>query len=85
MTSKPKKIENINQLKESAKKGCECFIILYKNLRSSKYIQYDEEENTFYVLNYVDDTEQTLTEQQLMDREYTNIGYAMTKGALFED
>ena len=38
-----------------------------------------------WIQDYIDDTEQMLTEVQLMDTGYTNIGYAMTKGALFKD
>lgn len=81
----PIRIQSVEELKKIAKNGCDCFILLNGCLRSSKYIQYDDEENTFYVCNYIDDSEETLTEQQLMDRDYTNIGYAMTKGALFMD
>jgi len=81
----PTRIESLEQLKEFARKGCDCFILLNGHLRSSKYIQYDEEKDTFYVCNYIDDTEQTLTEKQLMEKDYTNIGYAMTRGALFKD
>ena len=37
----------------------------------------------FYVLNLIDDTEQNLSEAQLMDETLTNIGAAITKGAFF--
>ena len=50
-------------------------------LRSSKRIVWDEEDKRFFIFNYIDDTEQELTEAQLMDRDYTNIGYAMTRGS----
>jgi hypothetical protein len=33
----------------------------------------------------MDGSEQKLTEQEIMDRQYTNIGFAMTKVALFKD
>jgi hypothetical protein len=33
----------------------------------------------------MDGSEQKLTEQQIMDRQHTNIGFAMTKGALFKE
>lgn len=45
----------------------------------------DQEDAEFFIINFIDDTEQELTESQLMDRGYTNIGYAMSKGALFKD
>ena len=81
----PKQIESIEALKKEANRGAEFFIRLKGCLRSSKYIDWDEERKLFIIWNYIDDTEQVLTEAQLMDRDYTNIGYAMTKGALFKD
>ena len=83
----PKQISTMEALKKEAdgERDPEFFILLNGYLRSSKRIIWDEEDQLFYVLNYIDDTEQELTEAQLMDRDYTNIGYAMTKGALFKD
>ena len=83
--TKDKRIRNITQLKELAKDGLECFILLNGGLRSSKYISYNPDDNSFYVLNYIDDSEQELTENQLLDSEYTNIAEAMEKGALVID
>lgn len=80
-----RRIKSIEQLKELAKNGLECFILLNGGLRSSKYIRFHPEDNSFYVLNYIDDTEQQLTESQILDSEYTNIGQAMEKGALITD
>jgi len=80
-----KRIKTIEQLKELAKNGLECFILLNGGLRSSKYISYNPDDNSFYVLNYIDDSEQELTESQLLDSEYTNIAEAMEKGALIMD
>ena len=78
-------IRTIEQLKELAKNGLECFILLNGGLRSSKYISYHPEDNKFYVFNYIDDSEQNLTESQILDKAYTNIGEAMKKGALIMD
>jgi len=61
------------------------FILLRGYLRSSKRIVWEEDEKRFFIINFIDDSEQELTEAQLMDKGYTNIGYAMTKGALFKD
>jgi uncharacterized protein YaaR (DUF327 family) len=80
-----RRIRTIEQLKELAKKGLECFILLNGGLRSSKYISYNPDGNKFYVFNYIDDSEQELTESQLLDSEYTNIAEAMEKGALIID
>jgi hypothetical protein len=83
----PKRITSLEELKGEAqgKQDAEFFIRLKGCLRSTKHIVWDEEDKRFFIFNYIDDTEQMLTEAQLMDREYTNIGYAMTKGALFKD
>jgi hypothetical protein len=81
----PVKILSLDQLKQEARDGAEFFILLNYNLKSSKWIAWDREERAFLIRNHIDDTKQELTEQQIMDRGYTNIGYAMTKGALFLD
>jgi len=83
----PKKITSMEQLKKEAKEqdDAEFFILLRGYLRSSKRIVWEEGAKRFFIINFIDDTEQVLTEAQLMDKSYTNIGYAMTKGALFKD
>lgn len=83
----PLQIRTIEQLKEESREGADFFIVLGNSgvMRSSKRIEWDEEEKRFFIFNLIDDTEQVLTEEQLMDRGYTNIGYAMTKGALYKD
>jgi len=86
MTQKTdRRIKTIEQLKELAKNGMDCFILLNGGLRSSKHIRYYPDDNSFYVLNLIDDSEQELTEAQILDRSYTNIGEAMRKGALIMD
>lgn len=81
----PKQIESIETLKKESSRGAEFFIRLKGCLRSSKYISWDEKTQRFVIWNYIDDTEQVLTKAQLMDGDYTNIGYAITNGALFKD
>ena len=83
--TRDRRIKTIEQLKELAKNGLECFILLNGGLRSSKYIRYHPDDNSFYVLHYIDGSEQELTESQLLDGEYTNIDKAMKKGALIMD
>jgi len=83
--TKDKRIRNITQLKELAKDGLDCFILLNGRLRSSKHIRYYPDDNSFYVLNLIDDSEQELTESQVLDKAYTNIGEAMKKSALIMD
>ena len=85
LKTKDRRIRTIEQLKELAKNGLDCFILLNVGLRSSKHIRYYPDDNSFYVLNLIDDSEQELTESQLLDSAYTNIGEAMSKGALIMD
>ena len=80
----PTKIESIEELKKLAENGCECFILLRGNLRSSKHIYYDKDTNQFEIINYIDGSEQCLSEIELMEKGYTNIGYAMKNGALYK-
>ena len=82
-----RRIKTIGQLKELAKRenGLDCFILLNGGLRSSKHIRYYPDDNSFYVLNLIDDSEQELTESQILDKTCTNIGEAMKKGALIMD
>jgi len=83
--TKDRRIRKIEQLKELAKDGLDCFILLNGGLRSSKHLRYYPDDNSFYVLNLIDDSEQELTEAQILDSSYTNIGEAMRKGALIMD
>ena len=85
--TKDRRIRTIEQLKELAKdeNGLDCFILLNGGLRSSKHIRYYPEDKNFYVLNLIDDSEQELTESQILDGAYSNIGEAIRKGALIMD
>ena len=85
--TKDKRIKTIEQLKELARdeNGLDCFILLNGNLRSSKHIRYWPDDNSFFVLNLIDDSEQELTESQILDGAYSNIGEAIKKGCLIMD
>jgi len=85
--TKDRRITTIQQLKELAKdeNGLDCFILLNGGLRSSKHIRYYPDDNSFWVLNFIDSSEQELTESQILDGAYTNIGEAMEKGCLIMD
>ena len=85
MISMPVRITTLERLKQEAREGAGFFILLKHNLRSSKWIVWNDYNRVFFIANFVDGSEQKLTEQQIMDRQYTNIGFAMTKGALFEN
>jgi len=85
--TKDKRIKTIEQLKELAKtdNGLDCYILLNGGLKSSKHIRYWPDDNSFFVLNLIDDSEQELTESQILDSAYSNIGEAIKKGALIMD
>lgn len=80
-----KRILSLEQLKTESKEGLDCYILLNGYLKSSKHIWYDEEAKQFEVINYIDDSEQCLTDKEIMDQKLTNIGEAIKKGALIKD
>jgi hypothetical protein len=80
-----KKIENMEQLKSEAKNGLDCSISLNGCLRSSKHIWYDEDSNEFEIISLIDGSEQRLTPEEMMDKNFTNIGDAIQKGSLIKD
>ena len=59
------------------------FIQLHFGFRSSKNISYNKHPDTLYPPNEIDDTEQELNSKTIMDDDYTNIGKAITFGALY--
>lgn len=78
-----KKVKTIEHLKELIKQGKrEYSIVLNGGIKSSKYIGYGQKQKRFYIFNYVDDSEQVLTEKQIMNPKITNIGKAIKLGAL---
>lgn len=87
MEQKFTQVNSLDHLKQLiAKNGNteshECFIQL-NGCRSWKLISYDAENDKWFVLNEVDDSEQELTSQQMLDANYTNIGSAISKGAFY--
>jgi hypothetical protein len=80
----PTRITVMEQLKAEAEQGAEFFILLNRGFRSSKDIVWDAEANKFHIFNQIDKTVQHLNERQLMDRDFTNIGFAMKRGALLK-
>ena len=79
------KIKSLQQLKRESKNGAEYFILLRFNLRSTKWIEWDAQNKVFNVINFIDGSEQTLTEKQLMDQEWSDIGHAINCGWLYKD
>lgn len=78
-------INTIEELKDLAIQGVECYIALNSGFKSSKHITYIEDAEVFEVINYIDESEQILTEKDLFDEELTNIGKALNLKALYVD
>ena len=77
------RIESAQQLREAVLNGSHDFFIrLNFALKSSKTIDV-EKDGSFSVVNEIDGTEQTLTEEQLRDASLTNIGTAIERGAFW--
>ena len=76
-----KQINSIEDLIAEIQLGNHDFFIGGGLLRSSKYIEYNN--NNFYIYNEVDDTEQTLTSKELFDKDCTNIGFAINQGCFY--
>ncbi len=83
-----KRIDSVNQLKMEAAysetaSAAEFFILLKGGFRSSKYINYFPETNSFDVFNSIDDSwVEDLTEEALT--QHTPIVLAIERGAFFK-
>jgi hypothetical protein len=77
-----KRITSIEQLKQEARRGADFALLLQYGLFSRKTIAYDESSEHFSVWNHIDDTHENFTEAELSDRNLTNIGEGIRKGAL---
>ena len=80
-----KLIESLEQLKVEAEDFAEFLIQLKGGLVSRKVIRWDEDDKKFWILNCIDDTEQCLTEKQIINKEHTLIGEAIEKKAFYKD
>lgn len=77
-------IKTIQQLKEACTdESRDFFIQLNGGIRSSKAIEFHSDAEIFEIFNFIDDTDQLLTEEELFTE--SNIGKAITKGALYLD
>ena len=77
-------VKSLDQLKEMIANGVhDYFIQLNHGLRSSKFLDYSTKTSKFYIVNEIDGTKQRINEKHFMDRDYTNVGYAITVGALY--
>ena len=86
---KVKSLEHLKTiLKENDNGTLECFIETNGGGRSWKTITYANEDDKdgnpkFEILNEIDETRQVLTEKNLFNERYTNIGKAIENGSFF--
>ena len=76
-----KQINSIEDLIAEIQLGNHDFFISNGLIRSSKYIEYDDD--IFYIFNEIDDTEQSLTGKELFNEKYTNIGVSIKNGTFY--
>ena len=78
-----KAITSITKLRELTNKEAKTFwLVLNHGLYSKKKIKYNTKTKTFSILNFIDDSRQKLTEKQMNNQKFTNIGLAIKKHAL---
>ena len=79
-------VRSVSQLMDlSKRKQVRCFIQLYYGARSTKRIRYNPDKGLFRIINEIDGSRQELTATELMNNRLTNIGQALTAGALYHD
>lgn len=83
ITRRYEKVQSIEDLDALLDKDQHDFLIANGLMRSSKSIHHGEQEGTYEIYNHIDDSEQILTREQLLDKEYTNIGEAMKYGTFY--
>lgn len=80
----PVKILDLDDLRERSShfNPAECVIQLNGGFSSRKLISYTPDDKTWWVFNYIDETEHSYaTSEEMFER--TNIGKALEKGALW--
>lgn len=76
-------VKSIERLHELIDQGHDEYVILLNGgAFSRKTINYNKRSNKFIIINHIDDTTQKLTAEELMDEGQTNIGKAISFGAL---
>lgn len=77
------KITTIEELNNAINKGCNDFVITNGIVKSSKFITFGDNDGEYEIINLVDDSRQILTETQLLEPAWSNIGLAMRNGTFF--
>lgn len=73
------KVQSLEHLNKLLEQGEHEYAIASGILRSSKYITWNGTD-TYYVYHYIDDTEETMTEEELMA---DNIGSGIRNGSFY--
>lgn len=74
-------IEELDEILAGNDCGVDFFVKLRYNMRSSKSIMLDN--GKYDILNEVDDSEQTLSKDELFDKNLTMIGEAIKHGCFY--
>ena len=83
---RPVMIKNLEHLRKLTDGKSQKFHIrLIGWIKSVKRIRYDTKLNRFSVFNEIDDTRQLLTPDEIMDKNFTNIGEAINKRAFYSN
>lgn len=77
------RIESVAELREEVAKKNHDFFIQLGYAKSSKKIYLGKDKSSFRIHNLIDGTKQILSAEQIMDRNMTNIGYAIANGAFW--
>ena len=77
------KVNNLDHLRELIQQGHKRFFITFGIARSSKHIELAGDQ--FVVFNDIDGSEDTFTDEEMMDERYTNIGKAISLGRFYCD
>lgn len=76
-------IQKIQTNIENGDEPVEIMVVLNQGAYSRKTITFADEEDKFEVFNFIDDTTQILSVDDLFDQTKTNIGKALQVGALY--
>ena len=83
---RPVMIKNLEHLRKLTDGKSQKFHIrLIGWIKSVKRIRYDTKLNRFSVFNEIDGTRQLLTPDEIMDKNFTNIGEAINKRAFYSN
>ena len=79
------KVNSLDELKQICDgKMRDFFIQLNFGIRSTKTISYDSNTDKFYIVNFIDDSEQELNSKEIMDDKNSYIGKAIELGAFYQ-